>query len=104
MGILIIVIIHAESTKKKPKTELFNWSLVFSLSFHASKITLSLLTSLSINFKCIYTRQEKITLHFHIDCSYMPVEQTESNMKYGPNPVFFIHLKETHYDAHRFDN
>lgn len=26
------------------------------------------------------------------------------NMKYGPNPVFFLHLKETHYGSHRFDH
>lgn len=81
---------------------------MFSLLCRASKITLSLLTPLPIKFKCkrvtIVTRQKKITVHFHIDCSYMPVEQTESNVKYGPNPVFFIHLKETHYNAHRFDH
>lgn len=58
------MIIHTESTKKIQ----FNWSLVFSVLCYASKIALSLLTSLPRKFKCKYLlcqAEENYCSHSH---------------------------------------
>lgn len=75
-----------------------NVNLIGHLSFQYYAMPVKLLWACllpyleNLNLSISYARQKKITAHIHIDCSYMPVEQTERSMKYGPNPVLFIHL------------